>query len=290
MIVYWFFILYINNLIIEESEGKSDSFFYSSIIFSLILWFIVLYVCYGKIREKQLSKLLMLSIPYIVFQIFMQILQINVPRMYDILILLLDVLLIYFLYKWNIPAIKRVVVALSYCLFISLTYTIVYKNLWNYLKSEKQFSSGQIDLNFTIKDMNGMEYRITDFKHKTVCIDMWSSSCGNCIASMPDFEKLNLCFTADTNYKIISLYCPMNESQSYKWFVDYIKRKFNYKIDYYYIEYDSFKPLGIRQFPEFFILNGNSELKYRGQIMYEPYVKNNIYDKLKEINESNSYN
>ena len=82
------------------------------------------------------------------------------------------------------------------------------------------------------------------------------------------------------------MYCPIKEEQTFEWFKEYIDRKFDYDIDYYYIDYESFNKLNIRQFPEFLIVSKQSNLVYRGQISYLPYVNDNIYSKLKSINEN----
>ncbi len=173
------------------------------------------------------------------------------------------------------------------CILIIPSYYFIYDNILYYTsRSEVNTSQNLGDFNFKIRDRNGVSFNLADLKGKTVCVDMWSSSCGNCISSMPEFEELNTKFKNDKDYKIISLYCPIKEEQSFEWFKDYINRKFDYNIDYYYIDYESFKKLNIRQFPEFLIISKGSNLVYRGQISYLPYVNDNIYKKLKSINEN----
>jgi hypothetical protein len=113
---------------------------------------------------------------------------------------------------------------------------------------------------------------------------MWSSTCGGCIRSMPEFEKLNIYFKTNQDYRIISLFCPMKEHETYEWFLNYIKQDFNYNIDYYYIEVDEFKKLGIYQFPEFFLINKDNKIVYRGLITYKKTIKDNIYEMLEKIN------
>ena len=61
--------------------------------------------------------------------------------------------------------------------------------------------------------------------------------------------------------------------------------KFYYNIDFYYIDFESFNKLNIKQFPEFLIINKNNKMVYRGQISYLRYVSDNIYNKLKSVNE-----
>ena len=45
-------------------------------------------------------------------------------------------------------------------------------------------------LNFKLKDLNGVEVSLSDFKGKKVFLNFWASWCPPCKAEMPDLEKL----------------------------------------------------------------------------------------------------
>lgn len=45
-------------------------------------------------------------------------------------------------------------------------------------------------LNFKLKDLNGKEVSLSDFKGKKVFLNFWASWCPPCKAEMPDIEKL----------------------------------------------------------------------------------------------------
>jgi thiol-disulfide isomerase/thioredoxin len=217
----------------------------------------------------------------------MQFAQVNLPRLLDVAILIIGSLLIFYFVNSNKSKAKQNLLVLLFFIFIGLVYPIGYDNIWYYNnKSELKENQNLGDFNFKVTDRDGASFNISDLSGKTVCIDMWASSCGNCIASMPEFEKLNQKFKSNNNYKIISLYCPIKEEQTFEWFKEYIDRKFDYDIEYYYIDYKSFNKLNIREFPEFLLISKSSNLIYRGQISYLPYVSDNIYNKLKSINEN----
>ncbi len=45
-------------------------------------------------------------------------------------------------------------------------------------------------LNYTLKDMNGKEVRLADYKGKVIMLNFWATWCGPCQAEIPMFVKL----------------------------------------------------------------------------------------------------
>jgi len=287
MIVYWILASISITIFSQVNEEYHSIIFYLQIILSLYLFlFLVLYF-HRKTQNRNLISLFFLSAPFIVSFLLMQFAQVNLPRLLDVAILIIGSLLIFYFVNSNKSKAKQNLLVLLFFIFIGLVYPIGYDNIWYYNnKSELKENQNLGDFNFKVTDRDGASFNISDLSGKTVCIDMWASSCGNCIASMPEFEKLNQKFKSNNNYKIISLYCPIKEEQTFEWFKEYIDRKFDYDIEYYYIDYKSFNKLNIREFPEFLLISKSSNLIYRGQISYLPYVSDNIYNKLKSINEN----
>ena len=287
MILYWIVVGLIPRFFSDfYAENRAVVFFIQLILsFSIYLFFI--FFIFRKSQLRSFWGILIPAAPFLIFLGLMQLAELNLPRLLDIGVLFLGLVLVYIISRKQKNRMMQIVCLSTYCLVLIPIYPIVYENLWYAVKKGDEIEKVKIaELDFRMTDRNGRSSKLSDFKGKIICIDMWSSSCGNCISSMPQFESLNTEFQNNPNYRIISLYCPLNQSQTFEWFQKYIDRKFSYNIDYYYIDYESFNKLNIRKFPEFILVNKDGDIKYRGQIVYERYVKDNIYNRLRALNEN----
>jgi thiol-disulfide isomerase/thioredoxin len=288
MIVYWALVGLIAQFFVEFCNEYHTVLFYSTLILSFSLYLILVFYFYLKSAKKSFTILSLISFPFLISLLLMQFVQINLSRLVDVVFLLLGILLIYIIVRKQEKRVRQLVVLAGYCLMLIPIYPIVYTNVNYAVMKNKSLSNQELgEFDISIADRKGQRFKLSNFKGKTICVDMWASSCGNCITSMPKFESLNKEFKKNKDYKIISLYCPIKKEQTYEWFKEYIDKKFPYDIDYYYIDFESFRKLNIWKFPEFLIIDKNSNLVYRGQIAYEPYIHDNIYNKLKSINENN---
>jgi thiol-disulfide isomerase/thioredoxin len=287
MIIYWLLIGLVIKCFPNFNSAYHSELFHVTVAISIIIFLVLVSLYYRRSKEKSLTYIILLASPYFVFWVIMDFIASNLPRITDLFLIAIGISILYIMEQKNIGRKQKVLTLIISCLFIIPVYYFIYDNIW-YLttKNELQTTKTLDNFNFRITNTKGNSYNLADLEGKTVCVDMWASSCGNCISAMPDFEKLNLHFRSDTNYKIISLFCPVKKDQTYEWFQDYINRKFHYDIDYYYIDFETFQKLKIRQFPEFLLISKKSNLTYRGQISYLPYVNDNIYVKLKSINEN----
>ena len=68
---------------------------------------------------------------------------------------------------------------------------------------------------FSLKDVNGNIYKLTDFKGNIVYIDFWATWCKPCIAEIPHLEKLQEEFK-DKDIKFVSISID-SEKDSLKW-------------------------------------------------------------------------
>jgi peroxiredoxin len=51
-------------------------------------------------------------------------------------------------------------------------------------------SKGKANLDFTLKDVNGADVRLSDYKGKVILLNFWATWCGPCRVEMPEFESL----------------------------------------------------------------------------------------------------
>jgi peroxiredoxin len=51
-------------------------------------------------------------------------------------------------------------------------------------------AEGKAPLDFTLKDMNGTNVRLTDYKGKVILMNFWATWCGPCKTEIPAFNQL----------------------------------------------------------------------------------------------------
>jgi len=81
-------------------------------------------------------------------------------------------------------------------------------------------------LNFKLKDLNGKDVSLSDFKGKKVFLNFWATWCPPCKAEMPDIEKLYQ-ETKDSDLVILAVNLGDNKD-TVKSFID--KNKYNFTI------------------------------------------------------------
>lgn len=54
-----------------------------------------------------------------------------------------------------------------------------------------KFKEGDAAPDFALKDADGKEYKLADFKGKVVLLDFWATWCGPCVRAMPTIQKLH---------------------------------------------------------------------------------------------------
>ena len=58
---------------------------------------------------------------------------------------------------------------------------------------------------FTLYDIDGNTYKLSDFRGKPVILNFWASWCGPCKAEMPDFEEAYKTYGEDVQFLIVNL-------------------------------------------------------------------------------------
>ena len=58
---------------------------------------------------------------------------------------------------------------------------------------------------FTVEDIEGNKYKLSDFRGKPVIVNFWASWCGPCKMEMPDFEELYKEYGNSINFLMVNM-------------------------------------------------------------------------------------
>ena len=58
---------------------------------------------------------------------------------------------------------------------------------------------------FTVEDLDGNKYKLSDFRGKPVIVNFWASWCGPCKMEMPDFEELYKEYGDKINFIMVNM-------------------------------------------------------------------------------------
>lgn len=75
--------------------------------------------------------------------------------------------------------------------------------------------SGQPAPDFRLKDINGQEVSLEQFKGKIVLLDFWATWCGPCRATMPEIEKLQQDHPNDFTLLTVNIAEPLDSVLPY---------------------------------------------------------------------------
>ncbi len=79
--------------------------------------------------------------------------------------------------------------------------------------SKKQTMDGEVD--FTIKDLNGKSVQLSQFRGKTVLLNIWATWCGPCKKEIPDLVQLHN-ETKDKNIVILGVLLESESAEAAK--------------------------------------------------------------------------
>lgn len=122
--------------------------------------------------------------------------------------------------------------------------------------------------NFIVKDVNGNDVRLSDFKGKKVYINVWASWCGPCLNEIPDLEKTYQKYKDDDSLVFISITYPTDKefkntlpSNETKSNIMAAKERLGIQYPIFFDMNDNFvKNYAIRAFPTHIFINSDGSL------------------------------
>jgi thiol-disulfide isomerase/thioredoxin len=129
-----------------------------------------------------------------------------------------------------------------------------------------------VALNFKLKDLNGKEVSLSDFKGKKVLLNFWASWCGPCISEMPDIQKL---YNETKDSDLVILAVNLGEDKdTVKSFIDINKYNFTVLLD---LDQNTSRQYNITAIPTSFFIDkeGNIVSTVKGAMTFEQ-MKNYI--------------
>lgn len=84
------------------------------------------------------------------------------------------------------------------------------------LYMQPAYDDGEAAPNFSGKNIQGMEFQLTDLKGNYVLVDFWGSWCGPCIGQIPELKKLysefnGKAYKAANGFEIVSVAVEQSE-------------------------------------------------------------------------------
>lgn len=134
------------------------------------------------------------------------------------------------------------------------------------VSNEKQYPQAP---DFTLKDLEGNEVKLSDYRGKVVILDFWATWCPPCRKGIPDFVEMQEQY-GDDGFVIIGINLDQGEAKEVVPMVsDFAK---NYKINYPIVIHDQeiiSAYGGIRSIPTTFVLDKEGKVR-QGVQGYRP--------------------
>ena len=138
----------------------------------------------------------------------------------------------------------------------------------DYLSFGKVDSEGEqvLEEDFCLRDLNGSELSLNDFKDKYLVLDFWSSSCGLCIKNFPEVQSFSEKFSNNQRVSFYSVFCvSANRCETRQTGFDIVqKRGFSFPL--LFSEDESYKKFGVSCFPTVVIFSPDNKIIFRGRL------------------------
>ena len=78
---------------------------------------------------------------------------------------------------------------------------------------EKKTAEGTVAPDFTLKDINGKDFKLSSLRGKYVLLDFWGSWCGWCIKALPNMKECYNKNSKNGKFEIVSIDCNDTEAK-----------------------------------------------------------------------------
>lgn len=129
-LMYWLLIMFVGDGIRQNHHNYWDAITIGFIISTIIVNLTLVYIVYAKTRVKGKYSLLLMSVPYLLMLIIVELYAVNLPRILDIAFLTCGIYLIYKLVSNSGMNMKPVRSLGAYFMIVAVAYPILY-NLFN---------------------------------------------------------------------------------------------------------------------------------------------------------------
>ncbi|MDY2794177.1 TlpA family protein disulfide reductase [Peptostreptococcus porci] len=127
-------------------------------------------------------------------------------------------------------------------------------------KDDKKMMNDKKKVDFKLKDLNGKEVKLSDYKGKKVYVKLWASWCSICTSSLPNLDKLA---AKNNGFEIVSVVAPgylneRNEKDFKSWYNGLGLKNIKTLMD---INGENFvKSLGIKGYPDSIFIGSDGSL------------------------------
>ncbi len=226
----------------------------------LVFYFIIGF--YSKTKKQ----IFLFSIPFlllITLTLFLEDALISIILLYLILIPI-SIFLGYF---------TRLKSKLFIVIFISLVLLVFYFGFdnWNSLLRNYAARVNQESPSIEFIDLNNSKIKLDTVQNKVIVLDFWTTSCGVCFKTFPDFEKVYLEFKNNPHVLIYSVNIPIKKDTLSK--TKRLVKKLGYKFPTLFANSNEIpNSLNFNTYPTLTILK-NGRVRYNGRLEASEKIK-----------------